>query len=71
LRRTRGASFRRRRQASGGPPPALPAGRTPAEVLYDQNTRFLGISFYRACEGDPFTKLSRYENNIRRAYYRP
>ena len=44
--------------------------RSPEEIRYDQDTRLLGISFYRKCETDSLTKLTRYENSIRRAYYK-
>jgi hypothetical protein len=36
----------------------------------DENTRLLGIMFYRECGSDAFAKLKRYENSLRRAYRR-
>ncbi|MGC9973657.1 MAG: hypothetical protein ABSE56_24065 [Bryobacteraceae bacterium] len=44
--------------------------RTPEEQRYDQNTRLLGLTFRQHCGGEAFTKLTRYENSIRRAYYK-
>jgi hypothetical protein len=44
--------------------------RTPEERRYDQNTRLLGLAFRQHCGGEAFTKLTRYENSIRRAYYK-
>ena len=40
------------------------------KIVYDQDTRLLGISFYRDCEDNAFVKLNRYENSLRRAYYK-
>ncbi len=37
-------------------------------VVCDENTRLLGIMFWRECGSDAFAKLRRYENNLRRAY---
>ncbi len=37
-------------------------------VVCDENTRRLGIIFYRDCGSDAFAKLRRYENTDRRAY---
>ncbi len=34
------------------------------------NTVALGTAFFKAADGDPFTKLARYENSLRRAYYK-
>jgi hypothetical protein len=48
--------------------PKRPCSRR--KVVYDQETRLLGISFYRDCEDNAFVKLSRYENALRRAYYK-
>jgi hypothetical protein len=36
----------------------------------DEDTRRLGIMFYRECGSDAFAKLKRYENTLRRAYRR-
>jgi len=36
---------------------------------YGRNTLALGAAFFKSCEGDPFSKLTRYENSLRRAYY--
>ena len=44
--------------------------RTLEEQRYDQNTRLLGLTFRQHCGGEAFTKLSRYENSIRRAHYK-
>ena len=44
--------------------------RTPEEQRYDQNTRLLGLAFRQHSGGEAFTKLTRYENSIRRAYYK-
>jgi len=44
--------------------------RTPEEQRYDQNTRLLGLAFRQHSGGEAFTKLNRYENSIRRAYYK-
>jgi hypothetical protein len=49
---------------------APPPDRTPEEQRYDQNTRLLGLAFRQHCGGEAFTKLTRYENSIRRAYYK-
>lgn len=35
-----------------------------------EQTRRLGKTFHQNCSGDPFTKLVRYENIFRRAYYK-
>ncbi|MGA2325623.1 MAG: hypothetical protein ABSH05_04985, partial [Bryobacteraceae bacterium] len=43
---------------------------TPEEQRYDQNTRLLGLAFRQHSGGEAFTKLNRYENSIRRAYYK-
>jgi hypothetical protein len=43
---------------------------TAAELAHDEITSLLGFAFSRSCKGDPFSKLSRYENNVRRAYYK-
>jgi hypothetical protein len=49
---------------------ASPPDRTPEEQRYDQNTRLLGLAFRQHSGGEAFTKLNRYENSIRRAYYK-
>jgi hypothetical protein len=46
------------------------ATRTPEERRYDQDTRLLGLAFRQNCGTEAFTKLTRYENSIRRAYYK-
>ncbi|MGC9969692.1 MAG: hypothetical protein ABSE56_03780 [Bryobacteraceae bacterium] len=58
------------RQTERCPNTAPRPARSPEEIRYDQDTRLLGISFYRKCETDALTKLTRYENSIRRAYYK-
>ena len=63
-------AMERARQTERCPDTAPHPARSPEEQLYDQNTRLLGISFYRNCETDALTKLTRYENSIRRAYYK-
>jgi hypothetical protein len=60
----------RARQTERCPVTAPRPARSPEEIRYDQETRLLGISFYRNCETDSLTKLTRYENSIRRAYYK-
>jgi hypothetical protein len=37
---------------------------------YDENTRLLGLLFFRNCNGDSFIKLARYETMLNREYYR-
>jgi hypothetical protein len=53
-------------------PPEAPVekGRTAAEEEHDEHTRILGLTFHQTCSGDAFSKLSRYENAIRRAFYK-
>jgi len=50
------------------------AARKPAcsrrKAVYDENTRLLGVAFFRDCEDNAFVKLNRYENSLRRAYYK-
>ncbi len=51
-------------------PPEPPAPEGQPED-YEETTRLLGLSFYRDSAGaDIFSKLSRYENMIRRAFYK-
>ncbi len=40
------------------------------EELHDRNTLVLGLAFFHSSGGDPFSKLARYENALRRAYYK-
>jgi hypothetical protein len=44
-------------------------GSTPEEQ-YDEDTRLLGILFHRDSGGDPFARLTRYENTLHREFYR-
>jgi hypothetical protein len=52
------------------PDTAPQPARTIRQQRYDQETRLLGIAFFRDCEDNAFVKLSRYENALRRAYYK-
>jgi len=59
------------RASDGRRVPAPPREEsTPEEQAHDETTRLFGLAFSRSCNGDPFSKLSRYENNVRRAYYK-
>lgn len=48
------------------PAPGLTAGQT----RYSEDTEALARAFYDSCTGDAFIKLMRYEDSIRRAYYK-
>jgi hypothetical protein len=58
------------RERENSPNTARQPARTPEERRYDENTRLLGLSYRLHCSGEAFTKLTRYENSIRRAYYK-
>jgi hypothetical protein len=58
------------RERENCPNTARQPARTPEERRYDENTRLLGLSYRLHCSGEAFTKLTRYENSIRRAYYK-
>ena len=60
----------RAREVENCPDTAPQPARTIRQQRYDQETRLLGIAFYRDCEDNAFVKLSRYENALRRAYYK-
>ena len=60
-------SARRRDFDKGREKPRDPS--TPEE-LHDRNTLVLGSAFFYGSGPDPFSKLSRYENSLRRAYYK-
>jgi hypothetical protein len=60
----------RAREVENCPDTAPKPARTIRQQRYDQETRLLGIAFYRDCEDNAFVKLSRYENALRRAYYK-
>ena len=44
--------------------------RTEEQALFDNFTRQMGRVFYAASNGDAIGKLNRYENTIRRGYYK-
>jgi hypothetical protein len=50
-------------------PPEPPEPTTP-EKRHDRDTLALGHAFGQNSGGDPFAKLMRYENTLRRAYYK-
>jgi hypothetical protein len=50
--------------------PTDPVEPSTPEELHDRNTLILGTAFFDNSRGDPFPKLSRYENTLRRAYYK-
>jgi hypothetical protein len=47
-----------------------PSARLTPDQQFDEDTRQLGILFYRDSCGDPFAKLARYENVLQREFYR-
>ena len=47
-----------------------PSARLAPDKQFDEDTRQLGILFYRDSCGDPFAKLARYENVLQREFYR-
>ena len=52
-------------------PDESPAPRlTPQEARYNEDTEFLARAFDEGSGREPFTKLMRYENSIRRAFYK-
>ncbi|HEY1205718.1 MAG: hypothetical protein ABSH46_17000 [Bryobacteraceae bacterium] len=60
-------SARRRDFDKGREKPRDPS--TPEE-LHDRNTLVLGSAFFYSSGPDAFSKLARYENSLRRAYYK-
>ena len=60
----------RARQVDHCPGAAPKPAHTIRQQRYDQETRLLGIAFYQDCEDNAFVKLLRYENALRRAYYK-
>jgi len=59
------------RHAPPNPADHQPPHPDPAAAEYYQTTRLLGLSFHiDSCGADSFCKLCRYENSIRRAFYK-